>query len=132
MKEMDEDGRGSLSLVREQMKSIIEPSDLDKNRQMATQVHSCFFVTIQPENCVLLTRTWNSGVRLLKSIAAKVKGLKTSDTIQRDKEAVQVFMKVKAKEEIVSRQLSTIRHLVDGELDEGWCILSITFSPNCF
>ena len=46
LKESDEHGRGSATIVRQQLKDLVEPSNLDRNRQMATQV--CFIFDIHP------------------------------------------------------------------------------------
>ncbi len=46
LKESDEDGRGSPTIVRQELKELVKPSNLDRNRQMAPQV--CFIFDMHP------------------------------------------------------------------------------------
>ena len=118
MKASDENGKGSATLVREQLKTITEPSDLDKNRQRATQVRLSCIIISQPFNCMLCSRTSNSVLRLMRTILMKVKDLKTTDIRIKDKSAVNAYMSMLAKEAVINRYLEVLRHVADNESEK--------------
>ena len=64
MKTLSPNNEGPKTLVRQQLKALKEPSDLDKNRQAASQV-GYLFIPYLPFSLIgmVLERTWNSTLR---------------------------------------------------------------------
>ncbi len=67
-----------------------------------------------------LSRTWKEALRLVSSIQLRMESIKTNNFQLKCKEAFQVYMITRTKEELVARQLEILRHLADGELLLGW------------
>ncbi len=70
-------------------------------------------------------RTNVAGNRLISYILFKVKGVKSTNTA--DKNAFKAYMTMQTMEAIVTRQLTIIRHLADNNLElGGWSIAFLT------